>query len=650
MRKNTLSVIAAFLAFTMPANAQMITEKTGTVITEVEMEADLVVVGGGLSGLCAAVAAARHGTQVILIQDRPMLGGNTSSEVRMGICGSRTHHTYEAGIMEELQLKNFYYNPQQRYTLWDDVMYGTVVEEKNITLLLNTSVNDVVMDGDKIAAVKAWNTNAYTKYTIKGKLFADCSGDSILRLSGAKYRWGRELPSEFNETFLREGGDAHTMGNSILMQFHKTDVDRPFKAPEWAYHFTDKDFEALDLFEDVKKYKDWADKDLTGTKLNSFRVKGSDGRDSLKLNYKIINRVDDNNFWWCEFGGDRNTIADANEIQFELKRIAYGIWEYMKNHPDGRANGYELDWVGSLPGKRESARYEGPHILNQTDVMAGGHFPDVVAYGGWTLDDHDFHGFHNQGLASTEFFPPIPFGIPFSCMYSVNIPNLVFAGRNISATHIGFSSTRVMATCALMGQAVGIAANIALRENCTPDEVDKNFIDELQTTLEDDDCMLPFRWRKISPLTQTARTDQANLILKNGIDRNWINEDGSPQDNGVWVAADGNITYNWKKPVTVSGARLVFDSNFIYRGKRMRKLEGTMERVDMPKMLAKGFKIEACDKKGNWTTVYEEDNNILRLRKISFAQPVQTKALRLVITSAWGGENEKAHVFGFDAL
>lgn len=645
MKKTLISVIAVVLAI-MPVKAQMITEKTGTVITEKEMEADFVVVGGGLSGLCAAVSAARHGVQVILIQDRPMLGGNTSSEMRMGICGSRTHHTYEAGIMEELQLKNFYYNPQQRYTLWDDIMYGTVVEEPNITLLLNTSVNDLVMDGDRIAAVKAWNTNAYTKYLIKGKMFADCSGDSILRLSGAKWRMGRELPSEFNETFLSQGGDARTMGNSILMQFHKTDVDRPFKAPVWAYHFTDKDFEALDLKEEVKKFGQFSEEELATTKANSFRIKGVDGRDSCKLNYKIINRVDDNNFWWCEFGGTMNTISDANEIQFELKKIAYGIWEYMKNHPDGRANGYELDWVGSIPGKRESVRYEAPHILNQTDVMSGGHFPDNVAYGGWTLDDHDFHGFHNNGLASTEFFPPIPFGIPFSTMYSVNVPNLVFAGRNISATHMGFSSTRVMATCALMGQAVGTSVSIALRENVTPAEVDTKYISELQATLEDDDCMIPFRWRKISDLTASAKTDAANEILKNGIDRDWIDENGGKVDNGVWVGADGDITYTWKKPVTISGARLVFDSEFIYRGKRMRKLEGTMERKDMPKMLAKTFKIEACDKKGNWTTVYEESNNILRLRKVSFA-PVQAKALRLSVT-AWGGG--KAHVFAFDAL
>ena len=645
MKKSLVSLISAVLAI-LPANAQMITEKTGTVIEEKELETEFVVVGGGLSGICAAVSAARHGTKVVLVQDRPVLGGNASSEMRMGICGSRSHHTYEAGILEEMQLKNFYYNPQQRYTLWDDVMYGTVIEEPNITLLLNTSVNDVVMDGDRIAAVKAWNGNSYTRYTIKARMFADCSGDGILRLSGAKWRMGREFPSEFNEYLMQQGGDEHTMGNSILMQFHKTDVDRPFKAPAWAHHFTDDDFEALKLKNEVRKFGQFTDEQLAST--TTFVIKGVDGRDSVKLNYKIINRVHDNNFWWCEFGGSMNTITDANEIQLELKKIAYGIWEYMKNHPDGRGNGYELDWIGSIAGKRESIRYVGPHLLNQTDVMSGGHFPDNVAYGGWTLDDHDFHGFHSNGLANAEFYPPVPYGIPFSTMYSVNVPNLLFAGRNISATHMGLSSTRVMATCAIIGQAVGTAASIALREGVTPAEVDRKYISELQSTLEDDDCMIPYRWRKVSELTVSARTDEKNRILRNGMDRDWVDGNGGKIDNGVWLGADDDVTYTWKKPVTVSGARLIFDSEFIYRGKRMRKLEGTMERKDMPGMLARTFRIEACDKKGNWTIVYEDNENILRLRKVSFT-PVEAKALRLTVT-AWGGENEKTHVFAFDVL
>lgn len=608
-------LIAAILALVpLDSRAQMRTEQNSEVVKDIEMEADIVVAGGGLSGVCAAVSAARYGAKVILVQDRPVLGGNASSEMRMGIVGAHGDQNQETGILEELQLKNFRYNPLQRYTLWDDVIYSTVVEEPDITLLLNTSVQDVVMDGERIAAIKAWNTNAYKNYTLKGTLFIDCTGDGILRLSGAKYRIGRELPSEFDESYLKEGGDAHTMGNSILLQLRKTDEDHPFKAPDWAYHFTDEDF---------------------AYPMPKSKVKG------IKFNYKRL-KPDNNNFWWIEFGGTMDTIGDANEIQYELKRIAYGVWEYMKNHPDGRCKNYDLDWIGSLPGKRESTRYVGPHILTQNDVLDGGHFPDVVAYGGWTLDDHDPVAFHKQGRISVEHATPDRFGIPFDCLYSVNVPNLMFAGRDISATHMGLSATRVMATCALLGQAAGTGAALAIEKNTDPSGVRKEWIGELQTRLEDDDCMLPYRWRQPSALTLKAKVAQELEPLRNGIDRKW---DGV--DNGVWTAPGAEtITYTWKKPVRISGARIIFDSDLRERSKRMRKLEATTERKDMPAMLAKAFRIEAKVGK-EWITVYHDDENILRLRKVELPE-TEASALRLVVESTWGGGD--AHVFAFDAI
>ena len=616
--KSIMRIFAAALVLLMPltASAQMRTEANAPEVKkQVELTADVVVCGGGLAGVCAAVSAARHGATVVLVQDRPVLGGNASSEMRMGIVGTKIDDTQETGILEEMQLRNFYYNPLQRYTMWDDAIYSTVVSEPNITLLLNTSVNDVVMNGERIAAVKAWNINAYTEYKINGTIFADCTGDGILRLSGAKYRHGRENPAEFNENCQAEGNDTKTMGNSILIQLRKTDEDVPFNAPEWAYPFTDADF-------------DYSVPEST--------IPG------MKFNYKRIYHPHDNNFWWCEFGGNFDTIADANDIQYELKRIVYGIWEYMKNHPDGRGKGYELDWIGSLPGKRESTRFVGPHILTQHDVLSGGHFPDVVAYGGWTLDDHHPDAFHKKGVISVEYTVPQGFGIPFGCLYSVNVPNLMFAGRDISATHMGLSATRVMATCALLGQAAGTGAAVAIEKGIDPAQVHKEHIAQVQAMLEDDDVMLPYRWRKISELTAKAKVSEDIEILRNGIDRNW-----QGQDNGVWVAPNENtITYTWKKPVTVSAARMIFDSELKVRSKRMRKLEATTERVEIPKVMAKGFKIEALVGK-EWKTLYSDDDNYLRLRKVTF-EPVETKQLRLVVTETWGAE--KAHIFAFDAL
>ena len=644
--KKIISVLAVFATLISTASAQITgvplarkefgtafqTNENDKIIRQIEMDAPIVVCGGGLSGVCAAVAAARHGSQVILIQDRPMLGGNTSSEMRMGIVGVKEDQCQEAGIIEEMQCRNFYYNPLQRYPLWDDVIYSTVVEEPNIRLLLNTSVRDVVMDGEKIAAVKCWNSNNYTEYTISGKLFLDCTGDGILRLSGAKYRRGTEGKGDYNESFLsNEKASNATMGNSILLQLRRTNEHHEFHAPEWAYKFTDEDF--------------------------NYPTPKSDDPKNKKLNYKIIWRAHDNNFWWVECSGITfDTIFDANEAQFELKKIGYGIWEYMKNHPDGRCREYELVWTGSIPGKRESTRYVAPYTLTQDDITSGGKFEDAVAYGGWTLDDHDANGFHNKGLASIEYIIGQGYGIPYDCLYSVNVPNLMFAGRDISCTHMAFSGVRVMATCALIGQAVGTAADMILDKGTTPAGLRKDYIKELQATLEDDDCMLPYRWRQVNELTKSAKTLAENEPMRNGIDREWNGE-----DNGVYTAVgETNLTYTWAKPITAKGVRFIFDSDFKVRGKRMRKLEETTERAKMPSEMARKFHVQvrvpAANKKqakeyaanpnaGEWKTVATVDENFRRLVTLSF-DAVETDGVRIVVDKTWGAA--KAHIFAFD--
>ena len=607
------------------------TNENDKVIRHVEMEAPIVVCGGGLSGICAAVSAARHGSKVILIQDRPVLGGNASSEMRMGIVGVRENQCQEAGIIEEMQCRNIYYNPLQRYPLWDDIFYSTVVEEPNIRLLLNTSVRDVVMRGEEIAAVKCWNSNNYTEYTISGKLFLDCTGDGILRISGAKYRRGTEAKSTYNEEHLSTTvANNTTMGNSILLQLRRTNEHHPFYAPQWAYKFTDDDF-------------NYATPKST--------IPG------VKIHYKYLNQVDNNNFWWIECSGKNfDTIFDANEIQFELKKIAYGVWAYLKNHPNGVAKGFDLVWVGSIPGKRESTRYVAPHTLTEQDVVSGGHFEDVVAYGGWGLDDHNPNGFFNRGPAGYDYPIKQGYGIPYNCLYSVNVPNLMFAGRDISTSHMAFSATRVMATCALIGQAVGTAADMIIDKGTTPAGLRKDYIKELQDVLEDDDCMLPYRWRKIYPLTATAKTLAENEPMRNGIDREW-----EGKDNGVYAAVgEKHLTYTWDKPIKASGVRFIFDSDLKVRGKRMRKLEETTERIPMPSEMVRDCQIQvrvpAANRKaqkeyaknpeaGEWKTVATVKDNYRRLVKLDF-DAVETDAVRIVVDKTWGAP--KAHIFAFD--
>lgn len=572
------------------------------IIPEKQLSADFVVVGGGMAGICAAVAAARNGLKTVLVQDRPMLGGNASSEIRMWVCGAHGKDQKEAGILEEILLENYYLNPTLRFTVWDDVLYTVVKREPNITLLLNTTVEDVSVENGMIRSVSAWNLHSYTRYTISGRFFADCSGDSILRLSGAEYRTGREASSEFGESHAPETADKKTMGNSILIQVRKTNgPHRPFIAPEWAYHFND----------DAAR-REWMLRDL---------------------------RTD--NFWWMEFGGLQDTIADADEIRDELLKIAYGCWEYIKNNPDGHAAEWELDWIGKLPGKRENIRYVGDHILTQPEVEAEGRFPDVVCHGGWSMDNHHPEAFYYPG-PPTIFHPaPSPFGIPYRSLYSKNIGNLFFAGRNISCSHMAMSSTRVMATCATMGQAIGTAAALAVRHNTDPRGVWKEYTEELRDTLMEQDQFIPFAKRKISALSLAAKvSDEA---LRNGIDRSLGEE-----DNGVRVKLGDDCRYEFAKPETVRSVRIVFDSDFS-DVKRMRNIEGIPENDALrrlPATLARDFRVEVLSA-GKWTPVLSVKENRKRYLRLDFA-PASTEAVRLVPETSWSSDADSVHVFAFE--
>ena len=358
-------------------------------------QADLCVVGGGLAGMCTAISAARHGVRVLLMQDRPVLGGNASSEMRMWICGAHGENNRETGILEEIELENRYRNPNTSFSIWDSILYEKVKYQENITLLLNCTCNDVTMDENRIRSVRGWQMTTQTWHTVEAGLFADCSGDSILApLTGAEYRMGREAAGEFQEDIEPEQADRKTMGMSCLIQARETNRHQEYIPPAWAYSYpTD---EALPC--------------------RSHDVKTS-------------------NFWWIELGGDRDCIDDTEEMRDELLKIAFGVWDHVKNHGDHGAENWALDWVGFLPGKRESRRYVGDHILTQNDVRAEGRFPDLVAYGGWTMDDHNPAGFRYPGYPTIYHPAPSPFGIPYRCLFSRNTANLFFAGRNISVTH-----------------------------------------------------------------------------------------------------------------------------------------------------------------------------------------------------------------------
>lgn len=499
--------------------------------------ADLCVVGGGLAGTIAALSAARHGARVVLMQDRPMLGGNSSSEIRMWVRGAEGKYNRETGILAEFEEENIYRNPTLAPTLWDSVLYGKVKENENITLLLNTSCLDATCEDGEITSVTGWQLTTYSYHKVEATYFADCSGDSVLApLTGALHRIGREASREYGESIGHEQADSRTMGMSLLLQARETDHPVPFIPPTWANVYeTDEDFSP---------------------------VPHGAGQYAIIRDQRIA--TDGCNLWWMELGGDGEAIANTEETRDELLRVAFGVWDHLKNRQDHGYANWELEWVGFLPGKRESVRYIGHHVLTQGDVEAGGVFEDVVAYGGWPMDDHDPRGIRavGDGAAPSRMYPaPSPYGIPYRCLYSKNIRNLFFAGRNISATHAAMSSTRVMATCSLLGQAVGTAAALCCRDGLMPAELTGERVAELQQTLLTDGVFLPGVKRAVPPLTKAATlnlSEAERAILQNGVERPRPN---SPR-NHITLEKGSKLTFSFPKTIAMTTLRLQFDPDF----------------------------------------------------------------------------------------
>lgn len=568
----------------------------------VRHQVDFCVVGGGLAGMCAAVAAARHGLKVALMHDRPVYGGNASSEIRMWVCGAHGENNRETGIIEEIALETLRRNPYRRYPIWDSILFELIQNEPNITPILNCSCNDIQMEGSSIKQVMGWQTTTQMWHTVEANYFADCSGDSILApLSGAHVRWGREGREEFGEDIAPAKPDGKTMGLSCLIQARETDKPHPFLAPAWARKFTKED-----------------------------------------LPYRLPDLNDPKeNFWYMELGGEGDTIHDTEEIRDELIRVAYGIWDFVKNSGEYKADNWELEFVGYLPGKRESRRYVGDYIMTQHDVRSGGVFDDLVAYGGWTMDDHNPAGINTREKPNIFHPAPSPFGIPYRCLYSENIENLYCAGRNISVTHTAMSATRVMATCALLGQAVGTAASLAAKYHTTPRGVYEGHIGELKRMLMDDGCWLPGNRVEPSALTRGAAlssTGEHAEKLLNGEERPRGTEDN------CWRGKPGDtITFLFDGEKDIQELRLVFNSDlnrettgagrFAREKMNSCNVHKNSPALHVPQTLVKDMKIELLDGTGSWHEIEGIAGNYQRLVKLAVNQPANGVRFTLLSTN-----------------
>jgi len=438
---------------------QEINCKTTREFPEVTIEKDIIVVGAGLAGICAALAAARSGVTVALVTDRPVLGGNASSEVRVtpGGASYSVFHRFakETGLMEEFALLVARKASESGIWRWlhvDEIYCRMTAAEPNLEVFLNTTVQSAVRgDGGIINSVKGVQLRSERHLTFKAKYFIDCSGDGVVGyLAGADFRMGREARAMYHEQRAPEKEDACTMGASLLF----SSVDRghpvPFRAPPWAIKV-----------EEVPTICD-----------------------SLGRNFYRLPNGNYYGFWWAEVGGDLDSIHDDAGIINHCRRLVYGLWDHVKN--SGRfanVEGQEIDWIGYLPGKRESRRLLGPYILTANDVLEQKSFPDAIGHCGWPVDIHPPKGYQDADFPCSGDELHGPGDIPLRCLFSRNLSNLFFAGRDISVSHLALGAVRVQATTAVMGQAAGAAAAYCYQRKIAPSHLVADHMSAFQDIL-----------------------------------------------------------------------------------------------------------------------------------------------------------------------
>jgi hypothetical protein len=446
------------------------------------LQAELLIVGGGLAGVCAALAAARDGLDVVLIQDRPVLGGNASSEVRLWANGATSHMgnnnrwAREGGIMGEIMEENLWRNKEGNPVLFDMVLLDIVQAQPGLTLLLNTVVTDIEKSGRRLLSVQAFNAINQTRYRVSATQFIDASGDGVLGyLAGAAHRVGAESVEEFGEKMAPGENFGHKLGHSIYFYTKRTAQPVRFVAPSFAL----KEITA------IPRYK------------------------------RLSSELNGCDLWWLEWGGRLDTVHESETIKWELWKIVWGVWDYIKNSgefPD--ADNLTIEWVGLIPGKRESRRFLGETMLCQQDIIEQRDHYDAVAYGGWSIDLHPADGVYSEHDGCRQFHSKGTYTIPFRALYSQSLDNLLLTGRLISATHVAFGSARVMCTCGVLGEVVGRAAALCQQQQITPAELAQpERVGQLQQHLLRQGAFIP-RHPLANPARQAHVTVSSTLELR----------------------------------------------------------------------------------------------------------------------------------------
>jgi len=568
-----------------------------------------------MAGLCAALSSARHGAKTALIHARPMLGGNASSEIRIHISGAdqslRQSQYAESGLVYELMLANKAVNDNFSYSIWDMTLFDAAQKEKNLEVFYNTVMYDCEMDGSKIKSIMCVQETTEMRIKFSAPLFVDSTGNGTLGYyAGAEYRQGSESKYETGEPHAPEKSNNERMGNTVLMKAVNTGHPVKYTAPSFAKKLTEHQL----------RYRMHA----ANQKIDSSMA--PDPEEWLRLSGTSCKGVD-YGYWWLELMGDgEDIITDFETIRDDLLAYAYGLWDHIKNDGDHGAENYALEWVGILPGMRESRRLMGDYILSESDILEHKIFDDAVVYGGWCIDLHAPHGLLDFDVlpSDCQHFNGV-YTVPYRSYYSKNIDNLFMAGRDISTTKLGLASTRILGCCAIGGQAVGTAAALCTKYGIkTPRELAPH-IRELQQIILKDDGFLPgFKNEDEADFALKASFEASSFVpggepvkVIDGISRRLDGDEHGWVSNGI--SENGEVLKMvLPKAETLSQLRITFDSNFSYPIRvTMAKNRQVQQRIGVPMELVKDYDVVLL-KDGKEVALKEIRGNVQRLNVIDF--------------------------------
>lgn len=420
-------------------------EITGMTVQDADEEFDLIVAGGGMAGTCTAIAAIRSGLKVLLVQDRSMLGGCNSSEVRVSLGGVPHAAPYPniGNVVAEIgpimgsggTYAAEYYEDNRKKMAFE------LSKPDRWKLLLNTAVVDLERDGNRITAVitRSCIDGSETRY--RARLFADCTGDGTLaRMMGCETMYGTEAESDYGETLAPKEASNEVMGQSVLWLSSDTGAYSDFPEVDFGIEITDE---------------------------NVLYVKGGD--------------------WEWESGQYRNQATEAEYIRDYAMMAIYANWSYLKHHSARKAEyaTRKLDWVSPIGGKRESYRVIGDYVLTQNDIEEKREHADATAAITWDIDLHypDPKYIHTapDPYRSCAYHRGIgePYPVPYRCLYAKDAENLFLGGRIISCTHVAFAAVRVMRTLGQLGEVIGMAAAVCRENDCLPRDVYTTHFDKL---------------------------------------------------------------------------------------------------------------------------------------------------------------------------